>query len=80
MGNRGVLHNDDKEIVRPYKIKTWITCVLAFKNGKKRPRIGSLTGMQNCFFMDEATSFCCRPPALFLNAVKQKRINLNPFG
>lgn len=55
MGNRGVLHNDDKEIVRPYKIKTWITCVLAFKN-RRRP-VMAPNRYTELFFMDEATSF-----------------------
>ncbi|MDR6566095.1 hypothetical protein [Chitinophaga ginsengisegetis] len=55
MGNRGVIHNHDQEIIRPYKIKTWITCVLAFKN-RRRP-VMAPDRYTELFFMDEATSF-----------------------
>jgi hypothetical protein len=35
MGNRGNLHNENKEIVRKTKITGWVTCLLDFK-GRKR--------------------------------------------
>src|SRR5205085_857768 len=35
MGNRGVLHNHDGRIVRPWQLKRWIVCVLDFK-GRRR--------------------------------------------
>ena len=55
MGNRGQLHNDNQEIVRPYKLQAWITCKLEFK-GRKRPVMapGKYTEL---FFLDEATAF-----------------------
>lgn len=34
MGNRGVLHNDQQQILRTFKLKVWITCRLEF-NGRK---------------------------------------------
>ena len=34
LGNRGgALHNSHKEIVRAYKSRRWITCVLEFRGG-----------------------------------------------
>ncbi len=31
LGNRGVLHNDNQQIVASYRIKGWVTCLLEFK-------------------------------------------------
>ena len=56
MGNRGgALHNDSREIVRPYKSRQWITCVLEFK-GRKRS-VMSPRRYTELFFLDEATAF-----------------------
>ena len=55
MGNRGVLHNDWKEIIRPYKLNAWITCKLEFK-GRKR-KVMTPNNYTELFFLDEATSF-----------------------
>ncbi|HYG02723.1 MAG TPA: hypothetical protein VD927_09770 [Chryseosolibacter sp.] len=54
MGNRGVIHAG-AEIVRPFKHKAWITCVLSFK-GRQRTVMapGRWTEL---FFLDEATAF-----------------------
>jgi hypothetical protein len=55
MGNRGVIHDAKKNIIRPYRLKTWITCVLQFKG---RHREVMATGRYTeLFFMDEATAF-----------------------
>jgi hypothetical protein len=55
MGNRGLLHNDKKEIVRPFRLLAWITCVLSFKD---RKRIVMSPGLYTeLFFLDEATAF-----------------------
>jgi hypothetical protein len=53
-GNRGVLHDDDRRIVRNWQVKRWIACVLEFK-GRRRPllRPGRFTEL---FFLDEATA------------------------
>jgi len=55
MGNRGILHNDEKELVSNSKIKGWVTCRLEFK-GRKRELMakGRYTEL---FFLDEATAF-----------------------
>jgi hypothetical protein len=56
MGNRGgALHTGDREIVRSYKSRRWITCVLEFK-GRYR-KVMSEGRYTELFFLDEATSF-----------------------
>lgn len=55
MGNRGVIHNEEKEITRLFKHKAWITCVLAFK-GRHRT-VMSRDRWTELFFLDEATAF-----------------------
>ena len=53
-GNRGVLHNANKEILRPFRLKAWITCLLEFK-GRKRP-VMAPDRWTELFFLDEATA------------------------
>src|SRR5258706_7062392 len=55
MGNRGILHNEDQKILRPFKLKAWITCVLEFR-GRKR-QVMAPNRYTELFFLDEATSF-----------------------
>jgi len=56
MGNRGgALHNSGCEIIRSYKSRRWITCVLEFK-GRHR-KVMSEGRYTELFFLDEATSF-----------------------
>jgi len=56
MGNRGgVLHNADREIVRAYKSRRWITCVLEFR-GRHRV-VMSANRYTELFFLDEAVAF-----------------------
>jgi len=54
MGNRGCLHNDRKEIRRPFQLQRWIICLLEFK-GRSRTvmKPGHYTEL---FFLDEATA------------------------
>jgi hypothetical protein len=56
MGNRGgALHNIDREIVRSYKSRRWIACVLEFRG---RHRIVMSPGRYTeLFFLDEAVAF-----------------------
>ncbi|MEO6721268.1 MAG: hypothetical protein ABIN67_12935 [Ferruginibacter sp.] len=62
-GNRGVLHNEHQQIVRPYKLKAWLTCKLEFKGWKRK--VMSPNRWTELFFLDEATAFaaghrpCC---------------------
>ncbi len=55
MGNRGILHSNNQEIVRPYRLTAWITCKLEF-NGRKRT-VMAPDRYTELFFMDEATAF-----------------------
>jgi hypothetical protein len=54
-GNRGVIHNERKEIVRNHAVKYWITCVLDYK-GKRRV-VMTPNRWTELFFLDEATAF-----------------------
>lgn len=55
MGNRGILHDDNRRIVRPWQVRRWIACVTEFR-GRHREvmRPHSYTEL---FFLDEATAF-----------------------
>jgi hypothetical protein len=55
MGNRGgVLHNDQYEIVRDFKSRRWITCLLEFKN--RHRVVMSPRRYTELFFLDEAVA------------------------
>lgn len=56
MGNRGILHNSQNEIVRNWAHKSWVTCLLAYKD-IKRPKPFSAGNYSELFFLDEATAF-----------------------
>lgn len=73
MGNRGLLHNDQKKVVRPFRLKAWITCALEFK-GRKRQLMSP--GMYTeLFFLDEVTALAAghRPCA------ECRRLRFNEF-
>lgn len=53
LGNRGILHDKEKNIVRPWKHKKWVTCELSFK-GIRRELFGN--GYSELFFLDEVTA------------------------
>ncbi|CAN5131094.1 hypothetical protein BH09BAC6_BH09BAC6_36410 [soil metagenome] len=55
LGNRGQLHGAGKTILRPFKHKAWIICVLQFK-GRHR-QVMSPNLWTELFFLDEATAF-----------------------
>ncbi len=55
LGNRGVLHDERREIRRSFKHKAWIICVLEFK-GRKRV-VMTPNRWTELFFLDEATAF-----------------------
>jgi len=54
MGNRGCLHQDDGQIVRPWATRRWIACQLAFK-GRQR-QLMQPRHYTELFFLDEATA------------------------
>ncbi|PWT98525.1 MAG: hypothetical protein C5B51_28945 [Terriglobia bacterium] len=84
MGNRGgVLHNEERMIVRRYKSRRWIACLLDFR-GRWR-RVMTPGRYTELFFLDEAVAFAAghRPCAecrrdrflAFQNAWKLRRAN-----
>ncbi len=54
-GNRGVIHNERKEIVKNHAVKYWITCVLDYKGARRQ--VMSPNRWTELFFLDEATAF-----------------------
>jgi hypothetical protein len=54
MGNRGVLHDDARRIVRAFAVRRWIACLLEFRGRRRvvmQPR-----RYTELFFLDEATA------------------------
>ena len=75
MGNRGILHDDDRRIVRQSAAKRWIACVLEFR-GRHRD-VMTPHRYTELFFLDEAVAlaaghrpcfFCRRGDALAFRA------------
>jgi hypothetical protein len=54
MGNRGVLHDADCRIRRPWQLRRWLICVLEFK-GRKR-QVMTPGHYTELFFLDEVTA------------------------
>lgn len=55
MGNRGILHDQQRKIVAPWRGKAWITCKLQFQD-MRRKVFGAGT-YSELFFLDETTAF-----------------------
>lgn len=55
MGNRGQLHNENQEILRPFKLKAWLICLLQFKDRQRQ--VMAPNRYTELFFLDEATAF-----------------------
>ena len=68
MGNRGVLHDESRRIVRGWQVRRWIACVTEFR-GRYRA-VMQPRRYTELFFLDEATSFAAghRPCAECRNA------------
>jgi hypothetical protein len=54
-GNRGVLHNHQREIVRFHQVRRWIICVLEFR-GRHRELKMQPNRYTELFFLDEVTA------------------------
>jgi hypothetical protein len=85
MGNRGVIHDEHRNIVRPFKLKAWLICLLDFKG--RRRQVMTPDRYTELFFLDEATAFSaghrpcaeCRRKAF--NRFKHFWLEANPsFG
>jgi hypothetical protein len=55
MGNRGVLHDEARRIVRPWQVRRWIACRTEFR-GRHR-EVMQPRRYTELFFLDEATAF-----------------------
>jgi hypothetical protein len=55
LGNRGILHDSNRQIVAPWRHKAWVTCTLDFR-GIRRAIFGP-NSYSELFFLDEATAF-----------------------
>lgn len=55
MGNRGLLHDAGQVLVRQYRSKAWITCLLQFRGIRRKVMTPGL--YTELFFWDEATAF-----------------------
>lgn len=55
MGNRGVLHDENKHIVRHWNGRRWICCLLEFRG--RRRAVFEPHRYSQLFFLDEATAF-----------------------
>ncbi len=55
MGNRGILHNDKREIVKRWATKSWVACDPSYRGISRKPlfKPGSYSEL---FFLDEATA------------------------
>lgn len=71
LGNRGILHNDQQQIIRTHAHKSWVICQLNFK-GRQR-KVFSPNHYSELFFLDEATALAAghRPCA----ECQKKRFN-----
>jgi hypothetical protein len=56
MGNRGILHDHQKQIVRQWAGMAWVTCLLEYEGIKKKELFGKGHYSQ-LFFLDEVTAF-----------------------
>lgn len=54
IGNRGVLHDASKRIVKAWRLERWITCTLSWKG--RRREVFSPNRWTELFFLDEATA------------------------
>lgn len=55
LGNRGIIHNERREIVAQWRTKAWITCELHYRGVRRR--VFSPRTWSELFFLDEATAF-----------------------
>src|SRR5581483_6125079 len=68
MGNRGILHDDARRVVRPFQVRRWIACRLEWR-GRHRA-VMQPHRYTELFFLDEAAAFAAghRPCAECRNA------------
>jgi hypothetical protein len=57
MGNRGILHNEHKQIVRKWAHKSWVCCSVKFGDLVRPKPFSTPNNYSELFFLDEATAF-----------------------
>jgi len=62
MGNRGILHDNEKKIVKPWEHTGWVTCRLEYgeisrAGNTAREKLFTAGNYSELFFLDEATAF-----------------------
>jgi hypothetical protein len=83
MGNRGLIHNEHQQIIRPFRLKAWITCLLEFKDRHREVMTPNL--YTELFFLDEATAFsaghrpCAECRRTDFNRFKAAWVRSNPL-
>ncbi len=67
-GNRGVIHNAHRQIIKNHNVKYWITCALVYKDFQRT--VMTPNRWTELFFLDEATAFAAghRPCGFCRNA------------
>ena len=55
LGNRGILHDENRRVVRTSQVRRWLCCVLEFR-GRQRT-VMKPHSYTELFFLDEATAF-----------------------
>ena len=81
-GTRGLIHNDQQQIIRAFKHQAWIICKLEFKGRKRKVMSPGL--YTELFFLDEATAFaaghrpCCECRRSEFNLFKTYWLKGNP--
>lgn len=55
LGNRGELHDAQRRLVRPWKVKEWLTCQISYKGWNRKPLMKP-DHYTELFFLDEATA------------------------
>ena len=55
MGNRGILHDESRHLVRPWQLQRWIACQTEFRG--RRRQVMRPHSYTELFFLDEVTAF-----------------------
>lgn len=55
LGNRGILHNDQEQIITQWRSKAWLTCQIQFM--ERKSTVFEPNSYSQLFFVDEATAF-----------------------
>jgi len=62
MGNRGILHDDDKKIESLWRHDHWVTCLISYGESRRkgetsREKLFTPGNYSELFFLDEAIAF-----------------------